>query len=202
MFVVRTRHLMLLAVIALSAAGCIVEIEHSIIEKPEAPDPRLAGVWALEADGGAQVLVLYRKEGEENQLQATFVIAAKDEVPSASRAAVRFAAIGSRPYFEADWRAGEWLPFDVPVRRAFGTYEISGAADAETLKICFGDPESFEAPLKSGALAGFSGRGETYQRRVVISSDGAALRAYLAKNHFKCTVSATYRRVTGPAQSK
>lgn len=198
MFAVRTRTLVLLAAIALPAGGCIVENEHTIIEKAEAPDPRLAGVWALEADGSAQVLVLHQKEGEDNQLQATFVIVAKDEVPPTSRATVQFTSIGDRPYFEANWQTGEWLPLDPPVRRAFGTYEISD----DTLKICFGDPESFEAPLKNGALQGFSGRGDSYQRRVVIASEGAALRAYLAKNHFKCTVTATYHRLTGPTQSR
>jgi hypothetical protein len=202
MVAVRAGALACIFTFALALGGCIVETEHSIIETPASPDKRLVGVWALEADGGAQVLVLYQKEEEPDRLHATFVIVNDGEVPPASRAAVKFSQIGGRAYFEARWRPGDWLPLDPPVRQAIGTYEISGSAGAETLKLCFADPESFAAPLKSGALKGFSGKGDNYERRVVISSEAEELRAYLAKNHFKCATSATYRRVTGPAQSK
>lgn len=201
MVAVRASALAVSLTLALALAGCIVETEHSIIETPAPPDKRLVGVWALEADGGAQVLVLHHEDERPNELQATLVMVDKEEAQQ-SRSTVRFSEIGGRIYFEARWRPGEWLPLDPPVRQAIGTYEISGAAGAETLKICFADPESLEAPLKSGALKGFSGKGDSYERRVVISSEGTALRVYLAKNHFKCTTSATYRRITGPEQSK
>ena len=115
-----------------------------------------------------------------------------------SRATVRVSEIGGRGYFEANWRVAEWLPVDPPVRRTFGTYELSG----DTLKLCFADPESFTPALKSGTLAGFSGIGDAYERRMVVASDSATLRAYLAKNHFKCTVARTFRRLEGPAQPK
>ena len=54
----RTGTLFLILTMGLLTAGCLVENEHSIIDKAGTPDKRLAGVWALEADGSAQVLVL------------------------------------------------------------------------------------------------------------------------------------------------
>jgi len=194
----RTGTLFLILTIGLLTAGCLVENEHSIIDKAGTPDKRLAGVWALEADGSAQVLVLRARENETDRLQASFVIADRDDPAMTSRATVRVSEIGGRHYFEANWRVGEWLPVDPPVRRTFGTYELSG----DTLKLCFADPESFTPALKSGALAGFSGIGDAYERRTVVASDTASLRAYLAKNHFNCTVARTFRRLEGPAQSK
>jgi hypothetical protein len=202
MIAVRGGTLALSFAFALALGGCIAETEHSIIETPAPPDKRLVGVWALEADGGVQVLVLHQREDEPDRLQAAFVIVNDGEVPPASRAVVRFAQIGGRTYFEARWRPGEWLPLDPPVRQAIGTYEFSGGTGAEILKVCFADPESFAAPLKSGVLKGFSGKGDAYERRVVISSEGAELRAYLAKNHSRCAVSSTFRRISGPAQAR
>lgn len=191
----------LVLTLASLAGGCIVEIEHSIIDKPVLPDERLAGVWALEASGNAQVLTLYRDDDNPEDLRATFVIVDKRDVQP-SRATLRFTSIGERAYFEARWNVGEWIPLNPPVRNSFGTYTISGAAGAETLQVCMADTESFEAPLKSGALKGFSGGGKNYERRVVVSSEGAELRDYLAKNHFTCRASSTFRRVSGPSQSK
>lgn len=193
-----TGTLFLILTIGLLTAGCLVENEHSIIEKPGAPDKRLEGVWALEADGSAQVLVLRAREDETDRLHATFVIANRDDPAMTSRATVRVTEIGGRAYFETTWRVGEWLPVDPPVRRAFGTYELSDNA----LKLCLADPESFTPALKSGALAGFSGIGDAYERRTVVASDSAALRAYLEKNHFKCTVARTFRRLEGPDQPR
>ena len=194
----RAGTLFLILSMALLTAGCLVENEHSIIATPGTPDKRLEGVWALEADGSAQVLVLRIRDDETDRLHASFVIADRDDAAMTSRATVRVTDIGGRFYFEADWRLGEWLPLDPPVRRAFGTYELSG----DTLKLCFADPESFTPAVKSGALAGFSGIGDAYERRTVVASDTASLRTYLAKNHFNCTVSRTFRRLEGPAQSK
>lgn len=202
MFGVRTGTLLCCILLAVPLGGCLVENDQVLIDKPAAADRRLAGVWALESDGGAQLLLLSADEKSGEKLAATFVIAPKDEPPVTSRATVTFAEIGSRQYFEVSWRAGEWLPLDPPVRRTFGTYELSGAAGAEILKVCLADAESFSAPLKSGALSGFSGTGSEYERRVVISSSGPALRAYLEKNHFKCSVSSTFRRLAGPPQSR
>jgi hypothetical protein len=202
MFARRTIYLALIAALGVTAAGCMVENEYSIVDKPVPADKRLAGAWALEADGGAQVLVLNIGEDNPNAMQASFVIAPKDEPAMTSRATVFFTTIGDRAYFEADWRPGEWLPLDPPVRRAFGTYELTGGPGSEILKVCFADPKSFEAPIKSGALAGFSGKGDDYQRRTVLASDTAATRAFLAKNHFQCSVSSNFRRLTGPAQSR
>lgn len=202
MFAIRTGALSIATALALLTGGCIVEIEHSIIDKPAATDERLPGAWALEADGGAQVLVLHARDGEREQLEATFIIAPKDEPPAISRAFVKFTSIGGRPYFEVQWRTGEWLPLDPPVRASFGTYELTGTPGAEILKLCLADTESFEAPIENGTLKGFSGKGESYERRVVLASDGPSLRAYLAKNHFKCSVSATFRRLSGPEQSR
>jgi hypothetical protein len=202
MFALRTACLVLAAAAALAASGCMVENEESIVHKPAPADSRLAGAWALEADGSAQVLVLSIGENNPNAMLASFVIAPKDEPAMTSRASITFTTIGNRPYFEASWKAGEWLPLDPPVRRAFGTYELSGSAGAELLKVCFADPQSFEAPIQSGALRGFSGRGDDYERRTILASDTAATRAYLANNHFQCRVSSTFRRLTGPAQSK
>lgn len=193
----RTGTLFLILTMGFLAAGCLVENEHSIIDKAGTPDKRLAGVWALEADGGAQVLVLRAREDEADRLHATFVIADRDPAMT-SRATVRVSEIGGRGYFEATWRVGEWLPVDPPVRRTFGTYELSG----DTLKLCFADPESLTPALKSGALAGFSGIGDAYERRTVVASDSTALRAWLAKNHFKCTVARTFRRLEGPDQPR
>jgi hypothetical protein len=184
--------------VALATAGCLVENEHSIIEKPTTPDKRLAGVWALEADGGAQVLVLYARDEETDRLHATFVIVPRDDAAMSSRSTIRFTEIGGRQYFEANWRVGEWLPLDPPVRRTFGTHELIG----DTLKLCLADPEAFTPILKSGALTGFSGIGDSYERRTIVANDTASLRAYLAKNHFQCTVTRTFRRVEGPAQPK
>ena len=202
MFAIRTGPTLSCMLLGLLAAGCVVENEHSIIDKPAPPDKRIVGVWALEADGGAQVLML-REDGEANApLQSTYVIVPNDEPPATSRADVAFTMIGGRSYFEANWKIGEWLPLDPPVRRTFGTYELSGGRGAETLKLCLADAESFETPVKTGALSGFSGSGDSYERRVVLAADTAALRAYLAKNHFECSVSATFRRLTGPEQSR
>jgi hypothetical protein len=184
--------------LAVCTAGCLVENEHSIVDKPAAPDKRLVGVWALESDGGAQILVLYARDEEPDRLVSSFVIAPRDDAAMTSRAAVRFTEIGGRSYFEATWRTGEWLPVDPPVRRTFGTYELSG----DTLKLCLADPETFTPVLKSGALAGFSGIGDSYERRTVVSNDTASLRSYLAKNHFNCTVARTFRRLEGPVQQR
>lgn len=194
----RTARLFAVLTLALATAGCLVENEHSIIEKPAAPDKRLVGVWALESDGSAQVLVLRSRDEDPDRLQSSFVIADRDDAPMASRAAVRFTEIGGRQYFEANWRVGEWLPVDPPVRRTFGTYELSG----DTLTLCLADPEAFTPVLKSGALTGFSGIGDSYERRTIVANDTPSLRAYLAKNHFKCTVARTFRRLEGPAQPK
>lgn len=190
--------LLVIVTLALITAGCLVENEHSIIEKPVAPDKRLSGVWALEVDGGAQVLVLHARDEEPDGLLSSFVIAPRDEAAMTSRATIRFTEIGGRQYFEANWRVGEWLPVDPPVRRTFGTYELSG----DTLTLCLADPEAFTPVLKSGALTGFSGIGDSYERRTIVANDTASLRAYLAKNHFKCTVARTFRRLEGPAQPK
>jgi len=190
--------LLAVAGVALATAGCLVENEHSIVDKAAAPDKRLAGVWALEADGGAQILVLYGRDEETDRLHASFVIAPRDEAAMTSRSTIRFTEIGGRPYFEANWRVGEWLPVDPPVRRTFGTYELSG----DLLKLCLADPEAFTPILKSGGLTGFTGIGDSYERRTVLANDTASLRAYLAKNHFQCTVTRTFRRVEGPAQPK
>ena len=46
------------------------------------------------------------------------------------------------------WDRGEWVPLDPPVRQAIGTYEISGAAGAET---CF--QRSLELSRRQDALA-------------------------------------------------
>lgn len=200
MFAIRTVPL-LCALLGPLLAGCIVENDRSIVDTAAPADKRLAGVWALEADGGAQLLMLRAGDEEDAPLQATYVVAPNDEPAHTSRAEVSLTAIGGRPYFEVNWKLGEWLPLDPPVRRTFGTYELSGGG-AEILKICLADAESFEAPIKSGALSGFSGRGDAYERRVVLAGDTAALRAYLETNHFECSVSATFRRLTGPEQSR
>lgn len=202
MFARRTTYLALIAALGVTAAGCMVENEESIVDKPVPADKRLAGAWALEADGSAQVLVLNIGEDNPNAMQASFVIAPKDEPAMTSRASITFTTIGDRRYFEASWKAGEWLPLDPPVRRAFGTYELSGSAGAELLKVCFADPQSFEAPIQSGTLKGFSGRGDDYERRTILASDTGTTRAYLAKNHFQCRVTSTFRRLSGPAQPK
>lgn len=201
MFAIRTGPLLAGALLGLLVAGCIVENDHSIVDKPAPLDKRLVGVWALEADGGAQVLML-REGGEDDApLQATYVIVPNDDQPHTSRAGIAFTTIGGRSYFEASWKIGEWLPLDPPVRRTFGIYELSGSG-AEILKLCLADAESFEAPVTGGTLAGFSGRGDAYERRVVLAGDTSALRAYLEKNHFECSVSATFRRLTGPEQPR
>jgi hypothetical protein len=192
------RKIVVILALALCAAGCLVENEHSVIDKPAAPDKRLIGVWAMEADGGAQVLVLHTRDEEPDRLASSFMIAPPGETVMTSRAAIRFTEIGGRAYFEADWRTGEWLPLDPPVRRTFGTYELT----ADTLKLCLADPDSFSPVIKSGGLAGFTGIGDAYERRTVVANDTASLRAYLAKNHFNCTVARTFRRVEGPAQPK
>jgi hypothetical protein len=203
MFAARAIALPLVLTLGFLAAGCIVENEHSIIDRPAAVDARLAGVWALESSGNAQLLALQPREEGEHRLQAIFVIVGgKDEPVMTSRAVVTFLSITGRSYFEASWKAGEWLPLDPPVRRSFGTYELAGAAGAETLRVCFADPASFEGPIKGGALAGYSGAGRDYERRTVLAADGAALRAYLAKNEFKCPTPSVYRRLTGPAQPR
>lgn len=201
MFAIRTGRLLGCSLLGLLVAGCIVENDHSIVDESAPLDKRLVGAWALEADGGAQVLIL-REGGEDNApFQATYVIVPNDEPPHTSRADIAFTAIGGRSYFEAAWKVGEWLPLDPPVRRTFGTYELSGSG-ADILKLCLADTESFEAPVESGALAGFSGRGDSYERRTLLAGDTAALRSYLENNHFECSVSATFRRLTGPEQSR
>ncbi len=192
------RKFIVILALSLGAAGCLVENEHSIIDKPATPDKRLIGVWAMEADGGAQVLVLHARDEEPGTLASSFVIAPPGETAMASRAAIRFTEIGGRQYFEANWRVGEWLPLDPPVRRTFGTYELGG----DTLKLCLADPDSFSPVIKSGALAGFTGIGDAYERRTVVADDTASLRTYLAKHHFQCAVGRAFRRVEGPAQPK
>jgi hypothetical protein len=198
-----TRARALAAAIGLLAGGCIAENEYSIVDEPAAPDPRLAGVWALESGGAAQVLVIRRPDEQSPELSARFVlIGTGSEPPEASRATVKFTSIGGRSYFEAEWPPGEWLPLNPPVRRSFGTVELqqgrSGAPDR--LRICLADSESFEQPLKSGALTGYPGTGKGYERRVVIASEGATLRAYLARHHFTCSAASVFQRVTGPKQ--
>jgi hypothetical protein len=201
MIAVRTVALVL--ALGLPAGGCIVENEHSIADKPAPPDKRLVGIWALEANGNAQLLALNSGDEGDNRLHATFVIVSgRDDPVLTSRATVALISIGDRSYFEATWKPGEWLPLDPPVRRSFGTYEIAGAAGAETLRICFADPASFEAPIKSGTLPGYSGAGRDYERRTVLAADGPALRAYLAKNELKCPTPSVYRRLSGPNQPR
>jgi hypothetical protein len=201
MIALRTLGLPLALAAGLTAAGCVVETEHSIVDKPLPPDKRLDGVWAMESSGNALVLVLYRADDNAEALSASFVIVDKREVHT-SRANVQFTSIGGRPYFEVRWVIGEWLPLDPPVRQGFGTWMITGTADSEMLQLCFADPVSFEAAMKSGGLKGFLGEGKSYERRAVISNGSAELRAHLAMHHFTCRVSATYRRVSGPAQSR
>jgi hypothetical protein len=203
MFAARTVAISMIFTLGLAAGGCIVENEHSIVDKAMPPDPRLSGVWALESNGNAQLLALQPRDEGENRLQATFVImGGKDEPVMTSRAIVALLSIGSRSYFEASWKPGEWLPVDPPVRRSFGTYELASTAGTQTLRICFADPASFEAPIKSGVLAGYSGAGRDYERRTVLAADGASLRAYLAKNEFKCPTPSFFRRLSATPQPR
>jgi hypothetical protein len=205
MFAAGWRALATAVVVGLAAGGCIVENEHSIVDKPAPPDARFAGVWALESGGSAQVLVLSRPPEDSPALDAKFILIGSGTEPAdESRAIVTFTTIGGRLYFEVEWKLGEWLPVTPPVRRSFGTAEVrDGQAGApDTLHVCLAETESFEAPLKSGALTGYVGMGKSYERRMVLASDGAALRSYLAKNHFKCTAESVFQRLTGPTQGR
>jgi hypothetical protein len=186
--------------IPLFAAACVVENEHSIVTEELKPDDRLNGVWAFESSGHVTLLIMSRDNEDSTELGVRLIGGDRRE-HIVSTFNLKFTEIGGRKYFEAYGIRGE-APFMPPVKRFFGTWEISDTGGSRTLTLCPAGPENFLEVLKNKTLPGYVG--EDSPRRLIVSSSTDATRAFLEKNPVKCEREMTqvYRRLSGPERKR